>query len=148
VKVRGVCITIAMPFRRTLWAGRAPMDSPASRTLPEVGRCRPAIVLSSVLFPAPLGPTTATIAPSSIPNVTPSTAGTPPKCFASSSTSSSGAFSGYGRYAASGFEIVSCFGYHVPPVFVPFGAGPVPNRSSAILGPLSSPHAVQRSLNM
>jgi hypothetical protein len=31
-----------------------------------------------VLLPAPFGPTTATISPSSIPNVTPLTAGRPP----------------------------------------------------------------------
>jgi hypothetical protein len=32
----------------------------------------------SVLLPAPVGPTTATMSPSSIPKVTPSTAGRPP----------------------------------------------------------------------
>jgi hypothetical protein len=36
------------------------------------------MTLSSVLFPAPFGPTTATMSPPSIPNVTPSTAGRPP----------------------------------------------------------------------
>src|SRR5512145_3069164 len=43
----------------------------------------------SVLLPAPFGPTTATMSPSSIPNVTPSTAGRPPKRFVTSSTSRS-----------------------------------------------------------
>src|SRR5262245_42996907 len=57
--------------------------------LPEVGRSRPPIIFSSVLLPAPLGPTTATISPSSIPNVTPATAGRPPKRFVTASTSRS-----------------------------------------------------------
>jgi len=43
----------------------------------------------SVLLPAPFGPTTATISPSSIPNVTSSTAGRPPKRFVTASTSRS-----------------------------------------------------------
>jgi hypothetical protein len=42
-----------------------------------------------VLFPAPFGPTTATMSPSSIPNVTSSTAGRPPKRFVIPSTSRS-----------------------------------------------------------
>jgi hypothetical protein len=56
------------------------------------------MTLRSVLFPAPFGPTTATISPSSIPNVTPSTAGRPPKRFVTSSTSRSRfVLPGYGR---------------------------------------------------
>jgi hypothetical protein len=43
----------------------------------------------SVLFPAPFGPTTATISPSSTPNVTPLTAGRPPNRFVTASTSRS-----------------------------------------------------------
>ena len=88
--VRGVCITIPIPLRRTRCAGRRSIESPSNVMVPEVGRSRPAIAFSRVLFPAPLGPTTATISPSSISNVIPSTAGTPPKCFVSASTSSSG----------------------------------------------------------
>jgi hypothetical protein len=42
-----------------------------------------------VLLPAPFGPTTATMSPPSIPNVTPSTAGRPPKRFVAASTSRS-----------------------------------------------------------
>jgi hypothetical protein len=47
------------------------------------------MIFRSVLLPAPFGPTTATISPSSTPNVTPSTAGRPPKRFVTSSTSRS-----------------------------------------------------------
>jgi hypothetical protein len=44
---------------------------------------------SSVLLPAPFGPTTATMSPSSISNVTPSTAGRPPNRFVAASTARS-----------------------------------------------------------
>jgi hypothetical protein len=75
--------------------------SPRSRTLPSVGRSSPTMIFRSVLFPAPFGPTTATISPSSTPNVTPSTAGRPPKCLVIPSTSRSRlrlrAFLIYGR---------------------------------------------------
>jgi hypothetical protein len=81
-------MTIPIPLCLTLWAARPLTDAPRSRTLPDVGRSRPAMIFSSVLLPAPLGPTTATISPSSIPNVTPPTAGRPPKCFVTASTSS------------------------------------------------------------
>jgi hypothetical protein len=47
------------------------------------------MTFSSVLLPAPFGPTTATMSPSSIPNVTPLTAGRPPKRFVTPSTSRS-----------------------------------------------------------
>ena len=60
---------------------RPSIRAPSSRTLPPVGRSSPTISLRSVLFPAPFGPTTATMSPSSIPNVTPLTAGRPPKRF-------------------------------------------------------------------
>jgi hypothetical protein len=56
------------------------------------------MTLSSVLLPAPFGPTTATMSPSSIPNVTSSTAGRPPKRFVTESTSRSRlGLRGYGR---------------------------------------------------
>jgi hypothetical protein len=57
--------------------------------LPAVGWWSPTISFRSVLLPAPFGPTTATMLPSSIPNVTPSTAGRPPKRFVAASTSRS-----------------------------------------------------------
>jgi len=48
--------------------------SPKTRTLPSVAASRPAITLSSVDFPQPLGPTMATKAPRSIDSDTPSSA--------------------------------------------------------------------------
>ena len=68
---------------------RGRRSAPCSRTLPCVGRSSPTMTFSSVLLPAPFGPTTATMSPSSIPNVTPSTAGRPPKRFVTASTSRS-----------------------------------------------------------
>jgi hypothetical protein len=109
-----------------------------------VGRSSPPIVFRSVLFPAPLGPTTATISPSSIPNVTPSTAGRPPKRFVTASTSSSRrCLHGYGRYGVSGADLESTLGHHVPAVFRPCsGGGPLVRTANCTRGPSSSPHAV------
>src|SRR6266545_3776461 len=87
--VSGVCITIAIPRCRTRWGASPSTRSPASVTVPAEGRSRPPMVFSRVLLPAPLGPTTARISPSSTPNVTPSTAGRPPKRFSTASTASS-----------------------------------------------------------
>jgi len=44
-------------------------------TVPLVGRSRPAIMFSSVDFPLPEGPITATASPGAICRLTPSTAG-------------------------------------------------------------------------
>ena len=92
---RGRCAAIAIPLRRTRCAARESILEPSSRMLPRVGRSSPTITLRRVLFPAPFGPTTATMSPSSIPNVTPSTAGRPPKRFVMPSTSRSSSTSGY-----------------------------------------------------
>ena len=88
-KGNGRCIAIAIPLRLTRCAVRPSILAPSSRMLPRVGRSSPTITFSSVLLPAPFGPTTATMSPSSIPNVTPSTAGSPPKRFVMPSTSRS-----------------------------------------------------------
>jgi hypothetical protein len=77
---------------------------------------------SSVLFPAPFGPTTATMSPPSIPNVTPSTAGRPPKRFVTASTSRSRLrLRGYdgGRYGVSGCDLKITLGHQSPPLLSP-----------------------------
>src|SRR2546427_693133 len=53
---------------------------------PPLGRWTPAIALSSVLFPAPLGPITAIASPAETSKLTSSTAVTPPKRFDTCST--------------------------------------------------------------
>ena len=54
------------------------MSSPASFTLPELGRTSPVIVRSSEVLPAPLAPSTAVTEPSGTSSDTPSTARTGP----------------------------------------------------------------------
>ena len=56
------------------------MSSSPIVTVPEVGGSTPAITLNKVVFPAPLGPITPVIDPSSISIEDPSTARKPPKC--------------------------------------------------------------------
>ena len=51
--------------------------SPATVTVPLVGRSRPAMRLSSVDLPLPDGPMTATASPGASSRLTPSTAGWP-----------------------------------------------------------------------
>ena len=66
-------------------------------------------------MPAPFGPTTATMSPSSIPNVTSSTAGRPPNRFVIPSTSRSSSTSGYdgGRLGVNGRDLYSVLGQNV-----------------------------------
>jgi hypothetical protein len=80
------------------------------------------------------------------PNVTPSTAGKPPKRFSTASTASS-VMRYCGRNGSSGSETSSLLGYQVPASFTPSGAGPRSIRSKAIWALANSPHSVQRSSN-
>src|SRR5918997_3685275 len=59
--------------------GRRSRRAPAKVTLPAVGRSRPDSKLITVVLPAPLGPISPTISPSSTAKETSSTARTPPK---------------------------------------------------------------------
>ncbi len=143
-------MAIAIPLRRTWWAIRPSIRSPPSRTLPCVGRSSPTMTLRSVLLPAPFGPTTATMSPSSIPNVTPSTAGRPPKRFVTSSTSSSRSdLHGYdgGRYGVSAGDLKITLGQKVvDAVFNPASGGaPLVRMAYCGRDPIISPHAVHLS---
>lgn len=115
-----------------------------------MGRSSPTISLRSVLFPAPFGPTTATMSPSSIPNVTPSTAGRPPNRFVTPSTSRSRSdLHGYegGRYGVRAADLNSTLGQKVvEAVFSPRSGGAALVRM-AYCGrdPIISPHAVHLS---
>ena len=66
--------TWPMPRSQTLWLGQPAMSSAANRMRPRAGLCMPAMVRISEVLPAPLAPTMATIAPSSISSDTPSSA--------------------------------------------------------------------------
>ncbi len=57
---------------------RVSIRRPATVTAPEVGRSRPAMRLSSVDFPLPDGPMTATTSPAATPMLTSASAGGPP----------------------------------------------------------------------
>ena len=104
--------------------------------------------LQGVLFPAPFGPTTATISPSSIPNVTPSTAGRPPKRFVTSSTSRSRFGLRYypGQYGVSGCDLNTTLGQKVvDAVFSPVSGGAdLVRTANCTRGRSSSPHAVHQ----
>ena len=54
-----------MPSRTRRSASRYVISAPWKRTLPDEGRPMPEITLSSVDFPAPFTPSSATISPSS-----------------------------------------------------------------------------------
>ena len=71
---RGVWSTIDTPVRRVRWVVSRVTSAPMKLTLPAVGGSSPLTARSSVVLPAPLGPTRATISPSSTLNDTPSTA--------------------------------------------------------------------------
>src|SRR5437762_4638987 len=70
-----------MPTRLLRWRASASSSSfakssPSTRTIPPVGRSRPATTLRSVDLPEPDGPITATNSPGRIPSVTPASAAT------------------------------------------------------------------------
>ena len=68
-----------MPRSTTAWAASPAMGRPSNTTAPASGVAMPVKQLNSVVFPAPLGPITATIAPGSTVRLTPSSAVSPPK---------------------------------------------------------------------
>src|SRR5437016_13330032 len=100
-----------MPPRTSFSVGWPVTCRPSTRTLPAVGRISPATALSSVDFPAPLGPTTAVIWPRRAVMLTPSMMGGPPYPATSSSTSS----------AAPSEPAASVTGRHLPEIGVDHG---------------------------
>src|SRR5438128_2010274 len=79
---------MAIPRSTTTSADRGPRSSPCHRMIPARGRTSPAMVLKSVLLPAPLPPTRATSSPGSTLSVTPESAGRPPSATSRSRPSS------------------------------------------------------------
>ncbi len=76
--------------RRALWnVGSRSMRSPSNQIWPELGAVTPAIMLNSVLLPAPFGPITALISPALTLKLKSATAVTPSKWRDSPSTCSS-----------------------------------------------------------
>ena len=69
----------AIPRRHTASAVNPPIGSPAKTIVPSSGAVAPAIMLNSVVLPAPFGPITANSAPSATSKLTPSTATKPRK---------------------------------------------------------------------
>src|SRR5450631_4349122 len=68
-------------YARSFASGRrsgALGSRPKQRTVPTLGSTSPAIARTSVVLPAPFGPTTTTRSPASTPAVTPRTTGFPP----------------------------------------------------------------------
>ncbi len=57
----------AMPSLARRKVGKVSIRTPSNRIAPDVGRVTPAIMLNSVLLPAPFGPITALISPG--PNI-------------------------------------------------------------------------------
>ena len=68
-----------MPNRATLWGASPEIDAPCQRMSPLSSLYTPLMQLSSVVFPAPLGPMMPRISPFATEKVTPSSAATPPK---------------------------------------------------------------------
>ena len=63
-----------MPRRARATGPMPAMSSPLKRTTPEVGLSNPVSTFTSVVLPAPLGPTIDTSSPSEIDKETPSSA--------------------------------------------------------------------------
>src|SRR5262245_5333705 len=75
------------------------MSAPAKRTVPESGRKLPASWLMKVVLPAPFGPITACVSPSTTSKSMPSLARSAPNCFVSPRTSSIGLVEHAGKAA-------------------------------------------------
>src|SRR5579884_2976902 len=82
--------TSEMPRRATRSPRMRVMSRPSNHTVPEDGRRRPPMVLSSVVLPAPLGPSRATISPASTSRLTSLTAAIWPYSTRTRSARSSG----------------------------------------------------------
>src|SRR6185312_15094520 len=82
------------------------MCRPRNVMWPDVGRCTPAMVLKSVVLPAPFGPIKPVIVRSRKVNDTPSTARSPPNSLTSSPTSSMHALLSLSCHGAPGPEPV------------------------------------------
>src|ERR1700693_3150862 len=76
-----------MPRRTSFSDGNPVASLPSTLTVPALERITPAIALSNVDFPAPLGPTIAVMAPRWARTLTPSTIGAPPYPAVRSATS-------------------------------------------------------------
>src|SRR5688572_323002 len=90
----------ASPRRTRCGAGRAVMSSPPKRMRPASGFRLPASWLMKVVLPAPFGPMTACVSPSSTLKSMPSVARSAPKFFTSPLTSSIGLVEDAGQAAA------------------------------------------------
>src|SRR5919106_2687635 len=75
----GIWWVSAMPARQRAWAGSAVTSRPSKSTAPRSGRRRPAITLSAVVLPAPLGPMTPIASRSSTASVRRSSTCSEPK---------------------------------------------------------------------
>ena len=69
----------AMPSEVTMLGSRPTIDSPSKSMAPSVGATRPEMALKNVVLPAPFGPMTLTISPSSMWKFNPDRASSPPK---------------------------------------------------------------------
>src|SRR5882724_13142224 len=82
-----------MPSRASSTGPMPAMSRPRKRTSPAVGRSNPVTTLTSVVLPAPLGPTIETNSPSLTWNETFVSALNTPKCFETLTVSNKGALS-------------------------------------------------------
>ena len=89
--------TSTIPAATATCEGAPASSRPSRRTDPPAGRTRPAMAFSVLLFPAPLGPMSATISPLPTVSETPRTASTCPYATRRSSTSSTGALTSHLR---------------------------------------------------
>ena len=137
---RGVCRTMAIPAWRARCADRRVTSAPAKRIDPPVGGSRPLIAFSSVLLPAPFGPTRARISPSSTSRVTPADSGQAAERLLDGIELED---RGQGSYGSSGSARISVSGYHSPASLTPSGAGPGPITENSGVAAAISPHSVQ-----
>src|SRR5512139_1102511 len=79
-----------IPRRQMAWGGSPEISRPLKRMRPESGERCPVMRWNSVVFPAPLGPMTATISPASTARFAPLTARKPPNEQTADSTLSTG----------------------------------------------------------
>ncbi len=99
---RGVWKLRISPRRLTACAGRPASSRPSNLIVPESGVSNPLTRLTSVLFPAPLGPIRPVRDPSATVIEAPSTARSPPKYLLTLDTSSKGALASIMRGAVGG----------------------------------------------